>query len=54
MVNRVAAGGLHVRPYFYRYGDDALDLCDALDGDARAVFVDIVAWRTGTKARRGV
>src|SRR5580704_6881421 len=29
MVNRVAAGGLQVRPYFHRYGDDALDLCDA-------------------------
>ena len=25
MVNRVAAGGLQVRPYFYRYTDDALD-----------------------------
>jgi len=30
MVNRVAAGGLQVRPYFHRYTDDALDLCDAL------------------------
>jgi 3'-5' exonuclease len=30
MVNRIAAGGLQVRPYFYRYGDDALDLCDVL------------------------
>src|ERR1700730_3769561 len=30
MVNRVSAGGLYVRPYFYRYSDDALDLCDAL------------------------
>jgi len=30
MVNRVAAGGLEVRPYFHRFTDDALDLCDAL------------------------
>jgi 3'-5' exonuclease len=30
MVNRVAAGDLQVRPYFHRYADDALDLCDVL------------------------
>jgi len=30
MVNRVAAPGLESRPYFNRYRDDALDLCDAL------------------------
>ena len=30
MVNRLAAGGLQVRPYFNRYTDDALDLCDLL------------------------
>lgn len=30
MVNRVSAGGLQVRPYFHRYADDALDLCDVL------------------------
>lgn len=30
MVNRVAAPGLASRPYFNRYTDDALDLCDAL------------------------
>jgi len=30
MVNRIAAGGLQVRPYFHRYADDALDVCDAL------------------------
>jgi 3'-5' exonuclease len=30
MVNRVSAEGLQVRPYFHRYADDALDLCDAL------------------------
>jgi 3'-5' exonuclease len=30
MVNRVAAGDLQVRPYFNRYSDDALDLCDVL------------------------
>ena len=30
MVDRIAAAGLQVRPYFYRYGEDALDLCDVL------------------------
>jgi 3'-5' exonuclease len=30
MVNRVAAGGLLVRPYFHRYSEDAVDLCDVL------------------------
>jgi predicted PolB exonuclease-like 3'-5' exonuclease len=30
MVNRISAVGLQVRPYFHRYSDDALDLCDAL------------------------
>jgi len=30
MVNRIAAIGLQVRPYFHRYTDDALDLCDVL------------------------
>ena len=30
MVNRLSAVGLQVRPYFYRYSDDALDLCDVL------------------------
>jgi 3'-5' exonuclease len=30
MVNRIAAEGLQVRPYFHRFTDDALDLCDAV------------------------
>lgn len=30
MINRVSAPGLECRRYWYRYGDDALDLCDAL------------------------
>jgi 3'-5' exonuclease len=30
MVNRVSAAGLQIRPYFHRYNDDALDLCDVL------------------------
>jgi predicted PolB exonuclease-like 3'-5' exonuclease len=30
MVNRVSAPGLNVRPYFHRYSEDALDLCDVL------------------------
>ena len=30
MINRVSAPGLSLRPYFNRYTEDALDLCDAL------------------------
>lgn len=30
MINEVSALGLSARPYFNRYTDDALDLCDAL------------------------
>jgi predicted PolB exonuclease-like 3'-5' exonuclease len=30
MIHRVAAPGLLARPYFHRYTDDAVDLCDAL------------------------
>ncbi|MGO9172730.1 MAG: 3'-5' exonuclease [Rhodomicrobium sp.] len=30
MINEVAAPGLSARPYFNRYSDDALDLCDVL------------------------
>jgi predicted 3'-5' exonuclease similar to PolB exonuclease domain len=30
MINQVSAPGLSVRPYFNRYTDDALDLCDIL------------------------
>src|SRR5262249_20125200 len=30
MVNGVAAPGLAMRPYFYRYSEDAIDLCDVL------------------------
>jgi predicted PolB exonuclease-like 3'-5' exonuclease len=30
MVHGVAAPGLSVRPYFHRYTEDAIDLCDAL------------------------
>jgi predicted PolB exonuclease-like 3'-5' exonuclease len=28
MVNRVPGAGLQARPYFHRYSEDALDLCD--------------------------
>ncbi len=30
MINRIAAPGLSARPYFHRYYDDAIDLCDVL------------------------
>jgi hypothetical protein len=32
MVHKVAAAGLTARPYFNRYTDDAVDLCDAIKG----------------------
>jgi hypothetical protein len=41
MVSRVAAGGLQVRPYFHRYTDDALDLCDALGSYAPGAKVKL-------------
>jgi predicted PolB exonuclease-like 3'-5' exonuclease len=28
MINRVFGAGLQIRPYFHRYSEDALDLCD--------------------------
>jgi 3'-5' exonuclease len=30
LVNRIAAPGLSMRPYFNRYTEDAIDLCDVL------------------------
>ena len=36
MVNRVSAPGLSARPYFNRYTEDALDLCDALSSFSAA------------------
>jgi 3'-5' exonuclease len=45
MVHHVPAPGLSRRPYFNRYSDDALDLCDALSSyDARSkVSLDAVS-----------
>ncbi len=34
MVHKVSAAGLSARPYFHRYTDDALDLCDVLSSFA--------------------
>jgi predicted PolB exonuclease-like 3'-5' exonuclease len=30
MVHKISASGLSARPYFHRYTDDAIDLCDVL------------------------
>jgi predicted PolB exonuclease-like 3'-5' exonuclease len=30
MVNRISAAGLQIRPYFHRFTEDAIDLCDVL------------------------
>ena len=41
MINEVAAPGLSLRPYFNRYSEDALDLCDVLSSfssNARATL----------------
>jgi 3'-5' exonuclease len=34
MVHKVSAAGLSARPYFHRYADDAVDLCDVLSSFA--------------------
>jgi predicted PolB exonuclease-like 3'-5' exonuclease len=36
MLHRIAAPGLAGRPYFHRYTDDAVDLCDVLSSFGRA------------------
>ena len=36
MLHRIAAPGLSNRPYFHRYTDDAVDLCDVLSSFGRA------------------
>ena len=41
MVNRVSAAGLQVRPYFNRYFDDAIDLCDVLASYASGAKVKL-------------
>jgi predicted PolB exonuclease-like 3'-5' exonuclease len=43
MVNRVSAAGLQVRPYFHRFSDDALDLCDALGSFSPGTRVDEIS-----------
>jgi predicted PolB exonuclease-like 3'-5' exonuclease len=45
MVNRIAAVGLQARPYFRRYTDDALDLCDVLAsyGTAARITLDQIS-----------
>jgi hypothetical protein len=44
MVHGIAAPGLSARPYFNRYTDDALDLCDGLSsfaGQAKATLHEL-------------
>jgi predicted PolB exonuclease-like 3'-5' exonuclease len=43
MLHRISAPGLACRPYFHRYTDDAVDLCDVLSsfGKARATLHEI-------------
>jgi hypothetical protein len=35
MLHRISAPGLSNRPYFHRYTDDAVDLCDVLSSFGR-------------------
>jgi predicted PolB exonuclease-like 3'-5' exonuclease len=42
-VHRVSAAGLQVRPYFHRFSDDALDLCDALGSFSPGTRVDEIS-----------
>src|SRR6476646_4177925 len=43
MAHKIAAPGLACRSYFYRYSDDAVDLCDVLSsfGNAKATLHEI-------------
>jgi predicted PolB exonuclease-like 3'-5' exonuclease len=44
MVHGVAAPGLAARPYFHRYRDDAVDLCDVLssfNSQAKAMLYEL-------------
>ena len=40
MTHSLAAIGLSARPYFVRYSDDAIDLCDVLSSFSRAIKSD--------------
>jgi predicted PolB exonuclease-like 3'-5' exonuclease len=55
MVHRVAAAGLYARPYFNRYTDDAMDLCDVLAAfDPRAkVKLDLLCKTLGFAGKPG-
>jgi predicted PolB exonuclease-like 3'-5' exonuclease len=55
MVHRVSAAGLHARPYFNRYTDDAIDLCDVLAAfDQRAkVKLDLLCKTLGFAGKSG-
>lgn len=55
MVNRVSAPGLSARPYFNRYTDDALDLCDVLGSftPQAKVSLDVVCKVLGLEGKPG-
>jgi 3'-5' exonuclease len=40
MVHGVSAAGLSARPYFYRFSEDAIDLCDALSSLGSTLTTD--------------
>jgi predicted PolB exonuclease-like 3'-5' exonuclease len=57
MVNRVSAAGLQARPYFHRYTEDALDLCDvwASYGSGARVKLDEISKILGLPGKpRGI
>jgi 3'-5' exonuclease len=41
MVNGVSAPGLSLRPYFNRYTEDAVDLCDVLSPQGKATLHEL-------------
>ena len=56
MIHGVAAPGLAARPYFNRYTEDAIDLCDILSSFAPHTkaslneLSNISVWRPGRRA----
>ncbi len=48
MVNAIAAPGLSARPYYRRYDDSAVDLCDLLSSFDGRRIMHIGTWATHT------
>jgi len=44
MMHKVSAPGLLERPYFHRYAEDAVDLCDVLSWEISDIVEAVEAW----------